>query len=145
ASRNVNIFAIVSTVVLAANIADLWRLFSPEQMSEGEKDRKKKTSISEPAVSPSLLLPFTHPSVGNIAITIPLILWIGLIVTSVWGRRFGENKVFGLGERPWWFAHEAVQFAGQPGFPDRAIISHIGIAAVYEFHHGPEKKVLMDP
>lgn len=137
ASRNVNIFALVSTVVLVANVADLWRYFRTESTRDGER---KFDSIST-----SLPLSDSRPMYGNLAVSALLAVWIGLIVTGVWGRTVGEKKPFGLGERPWWFAHDAIRFAGGPGLPDRAILSHIGLAGVYEFHHGPEKKVLTDP
>lgn len=137
ASRNVNIFAVVSTVVLAANVADLWRCFRTEGRREGERRLDR--------ITPSLRLSDSRPMYGNLVVSAVLMVWIGLIATGVWGRSVGEKKVFGLGEKPWWFAHEAIKFAGGPGFPDRAILSHIGIAGVYEFHHGPEKKVLTDP
>jgi hypothetical protein len=68
-----------------------------------------------------------------------------LTVTGFWGRWAGEKKLFGLGEAEWWFGHDAMKFAGESGLPDRAIIAHIGLAATYEFHNGPERKVLLDP
>lgn len=66
------------------------------------------------------------------------------VVTGAWHRFAREGKSFGLGERVAWFGHEAVRFAGQPGFPANAFVAHIGLAAVYTYHNGPERRVFMD-
>jgi len=154
ASRNVNIFAIVAAIIAVANLADVWQVWSRaespdvarnESLRVREKQRGKAISTTLPTHAPSFILsPSFTRNIDHLT-NLALIVWIGLTITGVWGQFAGEQKPFGLGERPWWFAHEAVQFAGKPGFPDRAIISHIGLAATYEFHLGPDKKVLLDP
>ena len=57
----------------------------------------------------------------------------------------GEGRVIGLGEEPLWFPHEAAQFAGKPGMPDRFLSFHNGHASLFEYYHGPERKVYTDP
>jgi hypothetical protein len=126
ASRNVNIFAFVIATITVANLSELLS----ERRAESGKRRAAPTNAG---------------SRLNLVAGGLLIAWMGLTVTGLWGRFAGEQKPFGLGERPWWFGHQAAKFAGQPGFPNRAFAAHIGLAATYEFHNGPEKKVFMDP
>lgn len=145
ASRNVNIFAITAAIVTAANVSDLWLAWTSQSGLDKTLPKSRARPVSrnpEPGSrdeAPSL-------RAGLDALTCGVMLvWIGVTVTGAWGRFAGEGKVFGLGERPWWFGHEAVQFAGQERFPKRAIISHIGLAATYEYHNAPTHKVLLDP
>lgn len=154
ASRNVNIFAIVTATVTAANLAELWRMWPSvvggrarlnERRREGEKERLRDIDGATAFDAPPLLRSVRLSGRLNTIVCALLVAWMGLTVTGVWGAFAGEKKLFGFGQRPWWFAHEAVEFAGQMGFPDRAFVAHIGIAATYEFHHGPKKKVFMDP
>jgi hypothetical protein len=57
----------------------------------------------------------------------------------------GEGRVFGLGEQPFWHAHDAARFAAQPGMPDRLIAFHLGHAANFEFHKRDEQRTFCDP
>lgn len=120
ASRNANIFAVVSGVMLSANCGDAFEALGRSAKSRGER-------ILTPLVS---------------AVVAVLIL---AIVTDQWGAWTKEGKHFRLGEPPAWFAHDAARFAGQRGFPARAFVSHLGQAAVYLYHNGPERLVFMDP
>ena len=56
-----------------------------------------------------------------------------------------EGRTIGLGEERLWHPHAAAKFAGSPGMPDRLIAYHLGDAGLYEFYHGPERKVWVDP
>ena len=56
----------------------------------------------------------------------------------------GEGREVGLGEQRLWYPHEAVEFAGTPGMPTRYLGYHIGHASLYEYRHGPERKVFAD-
>lgn len=67
-----------------------------------------------------------------------------LVVTGVWNRVAEGNKPFGLGEARDWFIHDAARFAGREGMPQLAVVNHVGQAAVYEYHNGPGRTVLMD-
>ena len=57
----------------------------------------------------------------------------------------GEGRVISLGEDPLFFPHEAARFAGQPGMPDRFLSFHNGHASLFEYYHGPDRKVYTDP
>jgi tetratricopeptide (TPR) repeat protein len=57
----------------------------------------------------------------------------------------GEGRTIGLGEQPLWFPHEAARFAGKPGMPDRFLSFHNGHASLFEYYHGPGRKVYTDP
>lgn len=119
ASRNTNIFALVSGVILSAN----WQEFS-ELRSRPATGRRQRY--------------FTWVMSAIVA---------GLIVAVVtgWWNRWGEgNKPFRLGEGEAWFIHDAARFAGQPGFPERAFVANNGQAAVYIYHNGPDRRVFMD-
>jgi hypothetical protein len=145
ASRNVNIFAIAAAIVTAANVSDVWLAWTREA-NRGQKSPRSRARPAARNPEPGLqsAAGSTHLRLDALTCGV-MLLWIGTSVTGAWGRFAGEGKLFGLGERPWWFGHEAVQFAGQEGFPERAIIAHIGLAATYEFHNGPAHKVLLDP
>ena len=81
----------------------------------------------------------------------PRLVAIGLIVLLFAGvasgtfyTMTGEGRVVGLGEEPLWYPHGAVEFAGTPGMPTRYLGYHIGHASLYEYRHGPERKVFAD-
>lgn len=118
ATRNANIFALVGGVVLCANVQESWMALSPSRRTQ---------------------------RFGAGVMSAVLGLGILLVVTGVWGRTVGEGRVFGLGERPNWYAHAAAKFAGNPAFPPRAFVAHMGQASVYTYHNGPDRKVFMDP
>lgn len=145
ATRNVNIFAFVSTVVLVANVVDLKRLRAAERLVASEAPQ-----------------PSRERRANRIALAL-LAAWTLVVVSGLWGRKWvvstrkiggaearrlwslGEAGRFGLGERRNWYAHDAARFAGQHGFPTRAVVAHMGQAAVYEYHNGPARTVFMDP
>lgn len=56
-----------------------------------------------------------------------------------------EGRTIGLGEEPAWFPHRAVEFAGSEGLPPRFLGFHIGHDALFIYHHGPGRKVYVDP
>ena len=57
----------------------------------------------------------------------------------------GEGRTIGLGEEPLWYPHQAARFAGEPGMPERFLSFHNGHASLFEYYHGPERKVYTDP
>jgi tetratricopeptide (TPR) repeat protein len=71
-----------------------------------------------------------------------LLLWVG---SGRFYKMTGEGRAIGLGEEPLFFAHAAAQFAGEPGMPERFLSFHNGHAALFEYYHGPERKVYTDP
>jgi len=119
ATRNTNIFSIVSSYVACENFADAL----PEQKSA-------------PAAQPGLR--------GSWVISGVLVSLIVAVVSGVWAEIGEPNKAFGLGEARNWFIHEAARFAGKQGFPRRAFLAHNGQAAVYAYHNAPERLVFMD-
>jgi hypothetical protein len=125
AVRNLNAFALVAGVVLAANMAD-W--FS---------DLRGEQSPRRWWVPAGWLTPLGLAAV--------FVAWIWAIPTGHWSRWTNSTRQFGLGETPDEFAHEAARFAGRDGLPDRAIAFDLGMAALYVFHNSPDKKVYMDP
>lgn len=143
ASRNTNIFALVTAVIACDNFAEafgVWRA-------------KATVNLRSAAVAPSVAL----DSLSNVAMPpsaadLPRTRWlcvgtIGLILAVVSGawNAIGEgNKPFAIGEAPRWFMHDAAQFAAQPGFPERAFVANIGQAEVYVYHNAPERRVFMD-
>lgn len=119
ASRNTNIFAIISGTLLAANCGELWTL-SRERAARWDRQ------------------------VYSIAAGAAVLGLIVAVVSGQWNEWGEKNKPFGLGESKVWFIHDAAKFAGQPGFPDRAFVSNNGQAAVFLYHNGPHRKVFMD-
>ncbi|MEI8017124.1 MAG: hypothetical protein WCH39_02940 [Schlesneria sp.] len=123
ASRNTNIFAIVSGFIACENFADARHDLPPKTMST-------RSMLSE-----------AYCTNGMTVLTAFLCL---AVVTGWWNEIAEKNKPFGLGEAPNWFIHDASKFASQPGFPHRAFVAHIGQAEVYVYHNGPENRVFMD-
>jgi len=115
ASRNTNIFALVSGYVTCANLAE-WR-----------------TRPAAPA----------RPAGSIVALTLLAALLLA-VVTGQWNRWGEGNKPFGLGERRDWFVHGAARLAGQPGMPMLAFVQNFGQASVYIYHNGPQRRVFMD-
>lgn len=119
ASRNTNIFALVSGTLLCANCGD-----ALESWGWCSSPRAKK-----------IFTPVMVAAVCGLMLA---------VVSGQWGTWTREGKAFRLGEPPAWFAHNAARFAGQPGFPNHAFVSNIGQAAVYVYHNGPDRLVFMD-
>jgi hypothetical protein len=80
-----------------------------------------------------------------------LLFWLSAIVSDDdhdpfhyydWLR---HSRTFGFHEKPFWSAHDAAKFAGQPGMPERAVAFGFEQAGVYLFHNGPERKTYLDP
>jgi hypothetical protein len=119
ASRNTNIFALVSGVVLCANVEDFFAARSRQR-------------------SPVLHARLSFA--GGLGIACLILL----VVTGQWNRWGEGNKPFALGESKDWFIHGPARFAGQPGFPNRAFVANNGQAAVYSYHNYPPRTVFMD-
>ncbi|MBI3865479.1 MAG: hypothetical protein HY290_26695 [Planctomycetia bacterium] len=120
ATRNSNIFAIMSLVVACENFA--------------EAARAPAAALPEPRA----LIRYSR---GMAAVLTALIV---AVVTGGWAAIAEEGKEFRLGESPHWFIHEAAEFAGQPGFPNRAFVANNGQAAVYTYHNAPQRFVFTD-
>jgi hypothetical protein len=125
AIRNVNLWALVSTVIACWNVRDL--LASP---------------AAAPATSPRRLA-----CGGNVAAMATLVVLTFSVVSGWWGSHLvaAWGAVFRLGFDQPYYGFDAIRFAGTVGLPNRAFLTSFGHAAVYEFEHGPEAKVFMDP
>lgn len=119
ASRNVNIFSLVAAVVACGNFAEGWSL------------RSRTSSVRV----------WTWLNAACVAM---LAAFIVAVPAGWWHRFAGEYKSFGFGERPAWFPHAAARIAGQPGFPPFAFGAHFGVASVYTYYNGPDRKIFMD-
>lgn len=131
ASRNTSIFALISGMILSDNLSDWYRLglpgFRSSSLVDGQESRKVQS----------------HLKGAILAAGVFSLLLISLF-SGYWHQWGGENKRLGLGEAEAWYAHAAAEFTGQPGMPERALISNMGQAAVYIFHNGPDRKVFFD-
>jgi tetratricopeptide (TPR) repeat protein len=81
----------------------------------------------------------------RIALLALLVLAATTVVNGQYHAAMGDQRQFGIGERPMRFAHEAAEFAGGKSLPDRALVYDLGLASLYVFHNGPERKVFLDP
>lgn len=70
--------------------------------------------------------------------------WLVALATDQYYRHTGLSRHLGLREEPLAFAHDAVEFAGQPGMPQRALVYGLGQTGVYVFHNAPRCKPYMD-
>ncbi|MFO0907971.1 MAG: hypothetical protein U0794_06350 [Isosphaeraceae bacterium] len=127
ATRNSHQFAAVVGTVTAWNLGE-W----------GAALRRSRRQESAAAA---------HPSTG----AGPRLLVLSAIgATFVWVatgsfyQATREGRVIGLGEQPLWYPHDAVKFAGSAGMPDRYLTFHIGHASLFDYYHGPERKVYVD-
>ncbi len=127
ATRNSHQFAAVVGTVTAWNFAEWAAALEKRRMLRNDVERTRK------AVSPRLT------ALGAVVL---VLVWVG---TGQFYKMAGEGRTIGLGEEPLWFPHEAARFAGQAGMPDRFLAFHIGHAALFEYYHGPERKVYIDP
>ncbi|HBH52451.1 MAG TPA: hypothetical protein DDY91_11220 [Planctomycetaceae bacterium] len=135
AARNTNIFALVATTIACANFAEAWVARSarnpPAPVADGQST----------LVGMGGLRGLWPAEFGLSALLVAAGL---LIVTGTWNTMAEGNKPFGLGEARDWFIHDAARFAGREGMPELAVVNHVGQAAVYEYHNGPGRSVLMD-
>jgi pentatricopeptide repeat protein len=124
AVRNIGLFGVAAGFVLARNLGE-W--------------------TSELAIEiPSARL----RTASGLAARVVMSGLIGLVLISVVNGGFfrvtAESRHFGLRETPLAYAHEAAQFAGRTGLPDRALVYDLRQAGVYLFHNGPTRKLFMD-
>jgi len=120
ATRNTNIFSLVAASVTCGNLAELWEVRSQHGTSS------------------------TWSMRANYGAASFLAAFIVLVASGVWHRFAGENKSFGLGERVAWYPHAAAKFTSRPDFPTFAFAANFGVASVYSYHNGPERRVFMD-
>ena len=127
ATRNSHQFAAVVGAVTAWNFGE-WAAVMRE-----------RRQMRAPGSPPRWSLPARPSAFGMVGL---LILWVG---SGQFFRMTGEGRTIGFGEDRLWFPHEAVKFAGKEVMPDRFLSFHNGHAALYEYYHGPRRKVYIDP
>jgi hypothetical protein len=124
AVRNMSLFGMVAGSVLAAELGQ-WAA----ELGRGR-------------------VPTANPLWWPIAARGAVLGGVGILCWAlVTGRLFAyaeDCHRFGLGERPFYYAHDACRFAGRPDLPARALVFGLNQAAVYEFHNGPAHRVYMD-
>jgi tetratricopeptide (TPR) repeat protein len=91
--------------------------------------------------APGVPRPASYRLVASGAVALVL-LWVG---TGRFYKMTGEGRTIGLGEEPLFFPHAAAQFAGSPEMPERFLSFHNAHAALFEYYHGPKRKVYTDP
>lgn len=119
ANRNWVLFAIVSGVVLRANVGE-W--LASRTLNEG---RLRMARV------------MTAAALGVLLIGVPLDMLSVMRLAEI-------PRLFGVGEIPGAFPHAAAEFLGRPGMPRRCYAIDEGAAAVYIFHNGPDRKVFAD-
>jgi len=139
AARNTNIFALVATTIACANFAEAW--LARSEPVAGAAVCEPTNAVAAPAAGLVRAAGLTR---GELMVASVLAAGALLVVTGVWNRVAEGNKPFGLGEARDWFIHDAARFAGREGMPQLAVVNHVGQAAVYEYHNGPGRTVLMD-
>ena len=122
AIRNIGLFGLAAGFVLA------WNLGNGPSSSRPRFPQRESGLHRASRLEPSVAV-----LIGLVIIT---------VVTGGFFRATAESRHFGLREAPLAYAHEAAQFAGQPGLPDRALVFGLRQAGVYLFHNGPDAKVL---
>jgi tetratricopeptide (TPR) repeat protein len=128
ATRNTHQFAAVAGAVTAWNFGE-WAAVV--------RNRRK---LLGPVVEPSRwALPARPLAFATLAV---LLLGVG---SGQFFRMTGEGRTIGFGEDALWFPHEAAKFAGKAGMPSRFLSFHNGHAALFEYYHGPDRKVYIDP
>jgi tetratricopeptide (TPR) repeat protein len=127
ATRNSHQFAAVVGTVMAWNFGE-W--------AAALRTRRDQTEAAAPAGSA------WSPRLASLLAVSLVILWVA---SGQFYKFTGEGRTIGLGEEPLYYPHEAVKFAGQAGMPDRFVAFHNGHAALYEYYHGPQRKVYTDP
>jgi tetratricopeptide (TPR) repeat protein len=127
ATRNSHQFAALVGAVTAWNFAEWAAAIGQRREKLGQVERSWWALPARPAA---------------IAAVAVLLLCVG---TGQFFRMTGEGRTIGLGEDALWFPHGAAKFAGKAGMPSRFLSFHNGHAALFEYYHGPERKVYIDP
>jgi len=125
ATRNSHQFAAIVGTVTAWNFGE-WAAAL----------RRRARGRSAPASSAAA------PHLIALGTVILLLLWVG---SGRFYKMTGEGRTIALGEQPLWYPHQAARFAGEPGMPTRFLSFHNGHASLFEYYHGPERKVYTDP
>ena len=119
ANRNAVLFALVGGTVVRANLGE-WlaeRNTQPRRFGLGRV--------------------LTAAALGVLVVGVPFDLLSVMRPAEI-------PRLFGLGEIPGAFPHEAAAFLGREGMPRHCYAIDEGAAAVYIFHNGPRRRVFAD-
>ncbi len=131
ATRNSHQFAAVVGSVTAWNFAE-WAAAVSRRRA---RIRGPETVVSPPGVG-------LRPRLFAAGAILAVLAWVG---SGLFYAMTGEGRTIHLGEEPLFFPHEAAKVAGDPEMPPRFLSFHNGHASLFEFYHGPERKVFTDP
>jgi len=121
ATRNSHQFAAVVGTITAWNFAE-W----VGSRRAGRLERKAEPTASD--------------GIGPRAVALVALLVLTFLVGGGWFYAWtGEGRTIGWGEEPLWFPHEAAQFAGEPGMPERFLSYHNGHASLFIYYNSPEE------
>jgi tetratricopeptide (TPR) repeat protein len=85
------------------------------------------------------------PRLAPRVLTLSAVAVVFVALASGWlYKHAAEGRTIAFGEEPLWYPHGAVRFAGKREFPPRFLGFHLGHNALYEYYHGPERKVYAD-
>ena len=126
ATRNSHQFAAVVGAVTAWNLGEWVAVLRARKLERGERC--------------SLLATLSRRGVAFAAVAACLVA----VLSGAYYTASAEGRTVGLGERPLWFAHDAVKFTARPGMPQHGMVFHNGLAALYDYHAGPQRKVYAD-
>ncbi len=127
ATRNSHQFAAVVGTVTAWNFGEWAAAIRRRRQIVGPAERSRWAIPARPLAFAAVSL---------------LAVWVG---SGQFFRATGEGRTISLGEDALWFPHEAAKFAGKEGMPSRFLSFHNAHAALFEYYHGPERKVYIDP
>ena len=144
ANRNGALFGLAAGAVLRWNIGD-WAALP--QSAPDERFQRGRFQIGKVAVAAVLGVLVIITPLGGLSAWRPLPSPRYVPFLAELGREpFAVTARFpGVGETPFWYAHDAAQFLGRPGMPKHVFASHLGHAGLVIYHLGPDKRVFADP
>jgi tetratricopeptide (TPR) repeat protein len=128
ATRNSHQFAAVVGTVTAWNFGE-WAAVLGRRRSDPEGTIRSPSS----------------GSIARLAAFGAVCLLLICVGSGLFFKMTGEGRTISLGEEPLFFPHAAVKFAGRPEMPRRFLSFHNGHSSLFEYYHGPERKVFTDP
>lgn len=127
ASRNSHQFAAVVGTVTAWNLGE-WAAALIRRREAG----------ADPAAASARGFAGRLATLGVLGLALA---WVG---SGLYFQHSGEGRTLALGEKPLWFPHQAVKFAGGPGMPDRFVCFHNGLAGLFVYYNSPKQTVYAD-
>lgn len=144
ANRNAALFGLAAGAVLRWNLGD-WA--AVPSAAAGNDVQRPKFQVGKVATAAVLGVLVIVTPLGGLSLWrlmpgpryVPLLAELGREPFAV------VPRFPGVGETPYWYAHDAVRFLGRPGMPPQVFASHLGQASLVIYHLGPDKRVFADP